>query len=430
MNESPSDIRNFSQEFRLTSPTGGLVDYVLGLYYFDSKLDGSNSQNGFILRDLASGPASAACPFVGLRLPAALCGLPVGQIQTTSSNTTSYAAFGNATINLSPSFRLLAGARYGHEDVSARTVGMLVPGALTGVISTATISGEVTDSYFSYRVGAQFDLNRDVMVYGTFTKGYKGPAVNDQTGTGRAPVIVRPEIPHAGEIGIKANAFEGRLTASVAGFYNRVDNFQAQFFDPTASAFIVGNAPKLTTKGVSANVIGRPMRGLTLNLGALYNDAKYGNGYVVACPQGQQLTPACTRVATGDYVTDAGGNQLTGAPKWKVTSFAEYAARVAGDAEAFVQADMVYTSKINFDAAYSPENTNRAAAIFGGRIGARTASQRYGVSVFARNLFDVYRASVRFATPTARQQLDPLSFVQISGPESRRTIGVSFDAKF
>lgn len=430
VNESPSNIRNFSQEFRLTSPTGKLVDYVLGLYYFDSKLDGSNTQNGFILRDLASGPASRACPFVRFGLPPALCSLPVGQIQTTSSSTTSYAAFGNATIHLASSLRLLAGVRYGHEDVSALTTGVLAPGALTGLLSTATIRGDVKDSYFSYRIGAQFDLSRDVMIYGTYTKGYKGPSVNDQTGTGLAPVIVQPEIPHAGEIGIKANAFQGRLTASVAGFYNRIDNFQAQFFDPTASAFIVGNAPKLTTKGVSASIIGRPMRGLTLNLGALYNDAKYGEGYFVACAQGQVGKPGCTTLATGASITDAGGNPLTGAPRWKVTAFGEYAARVGDDAEAFAQADMVYMSKIYFDAAYSPQNVNRSAALFGGRIGARTVDQRYGVSVFARNIFDVYRASVRFATPTASQQLDPLSFSQISGPESRRTIGVSFDARF
>jgi iron complex outermembrane receptor protein len=91
---------------------------------------------------------------------------------------------------------------------------------------------------------------------------------------------------------------------------------------------------------------------------------------------------------------------------------------------------MVYTSRVNFDAAYSPDNSNAPAAIFGGRLGIRTDDQRYGISVFARNLFDVYRPMVRFATPTAQQQLDLKSFSQISGPESRRTIGVSLDARF
>lgn len=410
INESPTDIRNFSQELRLTSPTGGLIDYVVGLYYFDSQLDGTNTQRGFILGD-------RGVPF------------PIGQVQTTHSSTTSLAIFGNATINVSDSFRLLAGARYGREDVDARTTAVLASGAVAPILGLAPISGSVRDTYFSYRLGAQYDLTPDVMAYGTYTRGYKGPSVNDQTGGGAIPILVEPEIPHAAEIGIKANFFANRLTASLAAFHNKVDNFQAQFFLPSASAFVFGNAPELKTKGVSFNLLGRPVQGLTLNAGLLYNDAKYGDGYLVACAQGQTAAQGCLNPSPGVFVDDAGGNRLVGAPKWKVTAFSEYAAPVGG-VEAFVQADMVYSSKINFEASYSPLATNKAAAIFGGRIGVRTEDQRFGVSIFARNIFDTYRPSVRFATPVAGQQLDPLSFSQISGPESRRVIGLSLDGKF
>jgi iron complex outermembrane receptor protein len=411
VNESPTNIKNFSQELRLTSPMGGRVDYVLGLYYFNSDLDGTNTQRGQILADLGA-------PFF------------VGQVQTTQSSTKSYAAFGNATIHVRPSFRLLVGARYGREDVSALTTGKLATGAVAPILSIATIRGDVKDDYFSYRLGAQYDLSRDVMLYGTYTKGYKGPSVNDQTGVGLAPVIVRPEIPHASEIGLKANLLDGRLTASLAGFHNKITNFQAQFFDPTASAFIFGNAPKLVTKGVSANLIGRPTRNLILNAGVVYNDAKYGAGYRVSCAQGQTAAQGCMTLSPTVSVDDAGGNRLVGAPKWKLTGFGEYSHDFGGELEGFVQADLTYTSRINFDAAYSPQNSNAAATIVGGRIGLRTQDQRLGVSIFARNLLDTYRPVVRFATPTARQQLDPVSFSQISGPESRRTIGVSLDAKF
>lgn len=411
VNQSPTAIRNISQELRLTSPTGQFVDYVLGLYYFDSDLDGSNIQRGQIRADFG-------IPFF------------IGQVQTTTASTKSYAAFANATVNLAPSLRLLLGARYGREQVKALTIGRLADQAVAPILSIATIRGDVKDRYFAYRLGAQYDFTPDVMAYATYTKGYKGPSVNDQTGTGAAPVIVRPEIPHATEIGLKASLLNRRVTASIAVFDNRIDDFQAQFYLPVASAFVFGNAPKLTTKGVSANLIGRVAPGLTVNVGALYNDAKYGAGYQVPCAQGQTDAQGCITLASGARVDDAGGNLLVGSPKWKLTAFTEYERAVWSGWQGFIQADVVYTSRINFDAAYSPQNSNAAAAIFGGRVGVRTEDERFGVSIYARNLFDTYRAAVRFATPTASSQRDLLSFSQISGPESRRTIGVSLDAKF
>lgn len=410
INASPTDTRNISQELRLTSPTGGRVDYVLGLYYFDSKLTSINTQRGPILTDLG-------VPFV------------IGQVQNTRAFTTSYAAFGNATLHVTNWLRLIGGARYGHEGVTAATNGMLAQGAVAPLLSIAPIRGTIGDTYFSFRVGAQVDVVRDIMLYGTYTRGYKGPAINDQTGSGAIPLLVQPEIPHSAEIGIKANLFDGRVTATLAGFHNLITNFQAQYFLPSASAFVFGNAPRLTTDGVSFQLTGRPLRGLTVNGGALYNHARYGSGYYVACAQGQTTAPSCITVGTG-RVDDAGGNPLVGAPRWKVTAYGEYETAIGSRLSGFANVDMAYTSRIYWDAAFDPINTVAPAAIFGARLGLRTASGRYGVSVFARNLFDTYRPVVRFATPTAQQQRDPVSFSQISGPESRRIIGGTLDVKF
>lgn len=411
----PSDTHNFSQEFRLTSPSGGTLEYVAGLYYFDSEFDGSVQQLGPVATDVG-------IPF------------PLGQRLTTHAQTTSVAAFGQATVRLAPALRLILGGRYGNESVTARTDATLATGAFAPIGRLSPVRGKADDDYFSYRVGAQFDVTRDVMVYGTYTRGYKGPSINDQASGPTIPVLVRPEIPKSGEVGIKASAFGGRMTASLAGFYTKVDDFQAQFFDPVAAAFIFGNAPSLTTKGVSFNLFGRPTRGLSLNLGAVYNDARYGDGYLVACAQGQTAAQGCVPQVIGGVaggaVDDAGGNRLVGTPKWKVTASGEYAADLSSTTQAYAQADMVYTSRINWDAAFNPILQNAPVALFGGRLGVRFASQRFGVAVFGRNLFDVYRPAVRFATPTAALQLDPRSYSQISGTDSRRVIGLSLDAKF
>lgn len=416
LNASPYDVRNFSQEFRVSSPKGGFVDYVAGLYYFHSDLESQNAQAGFL-------GADAGTPFL------------LGQILATNSTTESYAAFGQGTVNISDDFRLIVGARYGSEDVSAVTKGSLAPGAVAPFASIVGVDADVSDRYLSYRLGAQYDLGPSAMAYVSYTRGYKGPSVNDQTGGGTIPTIVEPEVPKAAEVGLKSTLFVGRLTANLAAYYNKVENFQTQYFDPTLAKFVFGNAPELTTKGVSFDLVARPLDGLTFNVGGLFNDAKYGDGYFVACGQLQTAAQGCETILNGAGVAvgkadNAGGNRLIGAPEWKLTGGGEYETSLGRGLRGFAAVDFVYTSTINFGAAYEPVNSNQPATIVGGRLGVTTEDGRYGLSLFVRNLFDVYRPIVRFATPTAAQQRDPQSYSQIAGPESRRVIGLSLDVRF
>jgi len=413
--EVANNTSNISQELRLTSPSGGTLEYVAGGYFFDSRFHGHVQNLGPLLAD-------SGVPF------------PLGQRVEPGVKITSLAVFGQATINATDALRFVVGARYGSESVAATSRASVTPGAVAPLGPLIQFRGKTKDTYVSYRLGVQYDLTDDVMAYATYTRGYKGPAINDGASGPNIDPIVRPEIPKSSEVGIKADLFGGRATASLAAFHTKITDFQAQFFDPTAAVFIYGNAPSMTSKGVSLSLFGRPARGLSLNAGLAYTDARYGNGYVVTCAQGQTLAEGCepirvngVQVGTGD---DAGGNRLAGSPEWKVTASGEYETAISNNANAFVQADMVYTSRINFQASYSPLATNAPATIFGGRLGVRFDDDRFGVSVFARNLFDVYRPITRFATPVAAQQRDPRSFSQLTGPESRRTVGFSLDAKF
>jgi iron complex outermembrane receptor protein len=403
-------VDNFSQELRISSPNGGTIEYVGGLFYFHSKLRNSTSQLGQLLADL---PLISACP-----LPvAALCGLPVGSFRPIATRIESYAAFGQMTINASDVLRFIVGGRVGREDVrSFSGASTLTPGAAFEIAPAVALGATAKDTYFSYRVGAQYDVTNNVMVFGTYTRGYKGPAVNDGATQPGTPLIVRPEIPTSGEVGFKATLAGGRAALNATAFYTKISDFQAQFFDSSIPAFIFGNAPRLTTKGISANLFGRPAQGLITNLGVTYTDAKYGAGYFPADAVNVPI--------------DARGRRLIGAPKWKVTASGEYSKALSSGLEGFVQADMVYLSKTFSNAANDPILSTDGSAIFGGRIGLRTNDARYGVSVFARNLFDKFRPTARFATPTAAQQLDAFSFSQFAGSESFRVVGLTLDARF
>lgn len=405
-------VHNFSQELRLSSPSGGFVEYVGGLYYFNSKTSGAVGNLGAILADL---PLIGACPF-GPAPADAVCLLPAGQTRPLQTETTSYAGFGQVTVNISDAFRVILGGRLGREEVTADAEASFVtPGAVFQFAPAVAFSRTIKDTYLSYRVGAQYDVSDDFMVFATYTRGYKGPAVNDGAANTSVPLVVRPEIPKAGEVGFKATLAGGKAAFNATAFYTKITDFQAQFFDSSIPAFIFGNAPELTSKGVTANLFGRPLPGLTVNAGITYTDAKYGPGYFVA-----DFT---------NTVVSAEGNQL-GSAKWKVTASAEYSTSLTGRLDGFIQADMVYRSKTFSNAANDPILATKGAAIFGGRIGVRSEDEKYGVSVFARNLFNTFRPTAKFATPVALQQLDPLSFSQFSGPEAYRVIGLSLDARF
>ena len=403
--------RNLSQELRLSTPTGGVVEGVAGLYYFNGKTANTTQQVGQILADL---PLIGACPLT----PASLCGLTFGQFRPTETRTESYAAFGQATVHAGPALRFILGARVGHEKISAVALQSAVAPGAVGLITTLPALNEtVRDTYFSYRLGAQYDVSRDLMVFATYTRGYKGAAINDQgAGLVGIPLTVKPEIPKSAEVGFKSTFANGRVAFNATGFYTRVENFQAQFVDTSTGSnlFVFGNAPTFTVKGVSANLFGRPLPGLTVNLGAAYTKTRFGDGY---------LQPDYTG-AIVDVSIDQPGAQFKG------TVSTEYTTKLSDGVNGFIQADMVYNPRRYSNAAADRILSIQGAAIVGGRIGLRTSNDLYGLSLYARNLFDTFRASARFATPTAPQQLDPLSFSQFVGPESRRVIGLSLDARF
>lgn len=403
--------RNLSQEFRLSTPSGGLIEGVAGLYYSNQDLTNSVTQVGSILADL---PLIGACP---LAMPA-LCALPFGQTRVTDVQTEGYAAFGQATVNVSPQFRIVVGARVGHERVNAQTgETTLAPGAVGQITPLPAINAGASDTYFSFRVGTQYDVASNVMMFATVTRGYKGPAVNDQAaGVSGSQLIVRPEIPTAYEAGFKSTFMGGRAAFNATGFYTRVKDFQANFVDSStpANLLVFGNAPTFRTWGATANLFGRPVNGLTLNLGATFLVRRYGAGYLAPNAAGQTVDASQFR--------PGGALKLTGS--------AEYTASLNDKLNGFIQADVVRTPRMYSNAAGDAVLSINGWLNLGGRIGIKSADNRFGVSVFARNLFDTFRSGARFVTPTAAQQLDPASFAQFAGAESGRVIGLSLDASF
>lgn len=409
INTARSSIENFSQELRLTSPSGGRVEFVLGAYYFNGKLSAGGIQAGSL----------RIVPF-GLRL---------GTGFQTTVDSDSLAGFGQATVRVVGGLRGIVGLRLERQTIQAQTRRFRAPGAVAAFGTLTPVDGAYRDTDFSYRLGAQYDFTRDVMAYVTFARGYKGAAVNDNGDTTLAPAVVLPETPKSLEAGIKATVLSGRLGLNLSAFRNDIDNFQTQFFDPTvgaAGAFVYGNAPSSRSQGIEFSMLGTMSEFLSLQGGVTYTDATYGGGYRAACAPLQTAAQGCA----ANNTFDASGRQFTTVPKWKATVSGELKAPVATDLEGYLQSDLVYTSRISYVASPDPEAVVGDRFLLGGRIGVRTGDGRVGFSIFARNLLNQVVPTNILQTPLAPQLGAVNSHIQFYGPESFRSFGGAIDIKF
>jgi iron complex outermembrane receptor protein len=390
--------RNLSQEFRLASPDADWGNFVAGLYYFNGDINGSITQE--------------------YRDPALFGPFLLGQTSWTSANVKDLAIFGQGTYRLTKDWSLNLGARWGRGRATASRTLALAPGAPAGFSSLAPLTGSVSDSYTSWRVGTQYEFTPSNVGYVSFVQGYKGFAVNENASDPSIPLVVRPEIPRVLEAGMKNVFLDGRFAMNVAAYYSTIKDFQAQIFNPTNSQFVFSNAPEARTHGVSLSFYGRPTTAFTVNGGAAYTIAQYGPGYFTPC--GAASAPGCVRSAQHD--------QVAGAPRFRATLAAEYVIPV-GTLKAAFAGDVVYQSKQVFNPT-DPMRNFEPRTTLGARVGLRSQDDKWGVSLYVRNLLDDFQPSFRTNNILGFVTGDTRSYFQAVGADARRLFGLTFDAKF
>jgi len=397
LNFGRSDSDQFSSELRLASPVGRRLDYVVGLYYFDADLHGNNGQQGSF--SLASATPVSSRYFIA----------------TNSSR--SQAAFGQATLRLNQALRLVAGARYTHDEVSMDFLRSFYPGT-TPAGAPLTLKPSTSASNTSWRVGVQFDAAPGVMAYATVSRGYKGPGFNALQGATIAAMIpVRPEIPTSYEAGIKSSLFDRRLTLNLAVFDTRFKDFQAQFYDPSApplGAFIIGNAGELRARGAELEWAARPIAALTLSGGVTYNDAVYTDFKNVACWGTPATQPGCV-----GGIFDASGTSLPNAPKWTYNLQARYERDLSDNLSGFATANWYWRDEVN-DSLGDPQMVREAYGLLGGAVGVADPGGRWQASLYVRNLLDQFYSGAILATP-----LSGGSYSQYPVEDAHRMIGVA-----
>jgi iron complex outermembrane recepter protein len=254
-----------SQEIKLSGELNANARYVAGVYYFDEK-------NDVDFADLFS-----LSPTLTIAL----------EDRILKNKATAWAAYTQWDLTFAEAWTVTLGGRYTDETKKVNFIAnasplLPAPTAATRVNSAnmlaAGIPLELNTKLFTPRVAVKYDVNQDVNLFASATRGFKSGGWNAR---GTAPVANQPFEPEkvwSYEAGIRSEWMDRKLRLNLTAFLLDVENLQtpASFTAPSgAISFITRNFAGLENKGLEAEIIWSPVDELTLFAFAGLQDAKY-----------------------------------------------------------------------------------------------------------------------------------------------------------
>lgn len=426
------DISQFTQELRLTSPSGGALEYTVGLFYFDLDLDRDFRRRvGACLTNPAA--FGQACPTYYFS----------SAEHSANTQTQNYAAFGQLEWHLTDKLSALGGLRAQREKVSYSgqrpTTAPFAGDRLLFAASSG--SGEVSDNDISGKLGLQYQFSRRAQTYLTWSRGYKGAGYDvELTADFANQTAVLPETVKAWELGFKGQGLDGRLSVNTALFYADYQNLQVQStIAPNVS--IPTNAGSSISKGAEVEFQFRATDKLSFNGGVTYADATFdatrlscaltdqAGAITLAAGQAEPVN-TCFRYGSGTTQNVEDG-RLPNAPKWRGNLSVRYDDRIPGtDLNGFVQLAATHQSAITFSLEQDPGLEQDAYGLVNLTLGASTADDRYTVSFFVRNLFDQNFVNGMQRESIVTNAANPGNIAYFPAKDAERYVGVSLRANF
>ncbi|MFV8780942.1 TonB-dependent receptor [Microbulbifer sp. SA54] len=273
------DDEQFTQEFQLNW-SSDRANLVSGIYYYDGT---------------ASGGFDAVLGIYSILSPA----LPLGLTQNVSGSvdTESLAAYANFDYAITDDFSVILGGRYTRDEKSADVFkanyfGLYSPMFADHYDGTPAFEqpiGILTDytnsdswGQFSPKVAANYQINDDTMVYGSFSSGFKSGGFDMRGDASVTPETVNgydPETADTFEVGIKTQLFEDRVRLNFAAFSTDYEDMQVtvQDFSQSTGGFAssVINAGEAEIRGFEVELMASLTDRLTSNLVLGYTDGDY-----------------------------------------------------------------------------------------------------------------------------------------------------------
>ncbi len=280
----------WSQELRAAGNLFAGFDYVVGAYYFHSKYDLTQWTRFF-------GFDPSVPPMEFDQNP-----------QTNVGKTTSYAFFGDFNWAFADKWRLSFGGRWSHDN--KKLTNSFAQAGLIG-------SGDANFTKFTPKVGIDYRPNNDVMLYASWSRGYRSGGFSPRAATAlTASTPFQPETVDAYEIGAKLAAFNKKLEINLAGYISDYKDMQQNLTvpgGPLGNQTITGNVPGgAIIKGIEMDATLRITPQLTITASSAYMKSHFRN-FVTDGVYNTQIVPF-----------DYSANRLIYAPKFTGSVNADY----------------------------------------------------------------------------------------------------------
>lgn len=428
--------KQFSQEFLLSSPTGGTFEYLAGLYYQKEDLEHDKFTDAIL---------SAAGIGTG--------NLDANGITTFQQDAETLSAFAQLTWNFSDSLRAIGGIRYSEDekefsknafiaDPFTNTPNTALGGIYDQVLQFSTdhnfdsngatrcegvayvctfypdFDNERKEDHVTGDVTLQWDATDAMMTYVKVGNGYKAGGFDEANGRGLIDAQeYEDETVISYEIGAKMDLWDGRARLNIALFRSEFEDVQVSAFDGNAG-FVVGNAAETEVEGFEADGSVALTEELTISAGIAYLDATYKSFPDAACNEPQVVEFIAAGGTRGGCTQDLSGEPLQFAPEWSGNIAIDYEKDITAGLYLRMGLDMMYSDEYEVANDLDPAVAQDSFTKFNARIGLSSASGTWSIALLGKNLTDEQTTTWGNDVPLAGQGFGETYFQHIDAPRS------------
>ena len=372
------DIKQVTQEFRLSSNSEGRFGWLAGFYYFDEDLQAQT----FSFNSLAPGnPAD---------------GLAIQEQQAES-----WALFASFDYQASDRLSLKAGLRYTEDDkdfLADRPIPLFQP-PLSQPITEST-----TGDFVSWDLSALYQVNPEVNIYGRIATSFRAPSIQGRIlfapdfEDGQNPAtngvsVAEQEDILSVEVGLKSELMDRRVRFNFTPYWFEVNDQQLTAVGGRFNIATLVNADKVAGYGFETDLQLAPTPEWLLTFGLSNNNTEIQDKILAIAP-----CAACTILdpidENGNALLD--GNSLPQAPEWIFNGFVDYRKPI-GNGLLMGTLDWAWHDDKRFFLYESKEYFTDGFEL-GLRLGYAFSQAKYEIALFGRNITDeeIVRGGIDF----------------------------------